>query len=195
RIFDPFFTTREIGQGTGLGLSICHGIVSEHGGRIWVQSDAGGGSAFHVLIPIVAGDATPIEAAAARRESAGPRTRVLVVDDEPSIRALLKAILEQKGHQVDVVADGRAAIERVSAHRYGVILLDVRMPDMSGLEVFQRIKGIFASIASRVVFLTGDVMADDTRAFLEQTGAPALAKPFQAEELMQALEGILKAAR
>jgi CheY-like chemotaxis protein len=76
-----------------------------------------------------------------------------------------------------------------------VILLDVRMPDMSGLEVFQRIKGIAASIASRVVFLTGDVMADDTRAFLEQTGAPALAKPFQAEELMQALEGILKAAR
>ena len=195
RIFDPFFTTREIGQGTGLGLSICHGIVSEHGGRIWVQSDAGGGSAFHVLIPIVAGDATPIEAAAARQEPAGPCTRVLVVDDEPSIRALLKTILEQRGHRVDAVADGRAAIERVSAHRYGVILLDVRMPDMSGLEVFQRIKEIAGSIASRVVFLTGDVMADDTRALLEQTGAPALAKPFQAEELMQALEGILKAAR
>jgi len=195
RIFDPFFTTREIGQGTGLGLSICHGIVSEHEGRIWVQGAAGGGSEFHVLIPIVAGDAMPIEAAAARQEPAGPRTRVLVVDDEPSIRALLKAILEQRGHRVDAVADGRAAIERVSAHRYGVILLDVRMPDMSGLEVFQRIKGIAASIASRVVFLTGDVMADDTRALLEQTGAPALAKPFQSHELLQAIEGILKVTR
>jgi signal transduction histidine kinase/ActR/RegA family two-component response regulator len=195
RIFDPFFTTREIGQGTGLGLSICHGIVSEHGGRIWVQSDAGGGSAFHVLIPIVTDNSPPIEAAAARQEPAGPRTRVLVVDDEPSIRALLKAILEKKGHQVDVVADGRAAIERVSANRYGVILLDVRMPDMSGLEVFQRIKAIAGSIASRVVFLTGDVMADDTRALLEQTGAPTFAKPFQPQELLQAIEGILKATR
>lgn len=195
RIFDPFFTTREIGQGTGLGLSICHGIVSEHGGRIWVRSDGAQGSEFHLLIPIVTDVSPPSEAAAAQQEPAGPRTRVLVVDDEPSIRALLKAILEQRGHQVDLVADGRAAIERVSAHRYGVILLDVRMPDMSGLEVFQRIKEIAGSIASRVVFLTGDVMADETRALLEQTGAPALAKPFQSQELLQAIEKVLKPSR
>jgi signal transduction histidine kinase/ActR/RegA family two-component response regulator len=195
RIFDPFFTTRDIGQGTGLGLSICHGIVSEHGGRIWVRSDGAQGSEFNVLIPIVADDSPPIEAAAARQEPAGPRTRVLVVDDEPSIRALLKAVLEQKGHEVDAVADGRSAIERVSAHRYGAILLDVRMPDMSGLEVFQRIKEIAGSIASRVVFLTGDLMADETRALLEQTGAPALAKPFQSQDLLQAIEGVLKASR
>ncbi len=195
RIFDPFFTTREIGQGTGLGLSICHGIVSEHGGRIWVRSDGATGSEFHVLIPVVTGDSPHSEAAAAGQEPEAPRTRVLVVDDEQSIRALLKAVLEQKGHEVDVVADGRSAIERVSANRYGVILLDVRMPDMSGLEVFQRIKEIAASIASRVVFLTGDLMADETRALLEQTGAPALAKPFQSQELLQAIEGVVKAAR
>jgi CheY-like chemotaxis protein len=83
----------------------------------------------------------------------------------------------------------------VSAHRYGAILLDVRMPDMSGLEVFQRIKEIAGSIASRVVFLTGDLMADETRALLEQTGAPALAKPFQSQDLLQAIEGVLKASR
>jgi CheY-like chemotaxis protein len=69
------------------------------------------------------------------------------------------------------------------------------MPDMSGLEVFQRIKEIAASIASRVVFLTGDVMADETRALLEQTGAPALAKPFQSQELLQAIEKVLKPTR
>ena len=195
RIFDPFFTTREIGQGTGLGLSICHGIVSEHGGRIWVVSDGAQGSEFHLLIPIVASDSPPVEPAAVRQEPARTRTRMLVVDDEPSIRELLKAILEPMGHRVDAASDGRSAIERVSANRYAVILLDVRMPDMSGLEVFERLKDIAGSIASRVVFMTGDMMAEETRALLEQTGAPALAKPFEVKDLMVALEKVLKPPR
>jgi CheY-like chemotaxis protein len=118
--------------------------------------------------------------------------RILIVDDEPSIRALLTVLLQKQGHEVDAVADGRAAVEKVAARRYGVILLDVRMPDMSGLEVFLRIKGIAESIASRVVFLTGDVMADETRSVLEKTGAPAIAKPFQSQELLLMIEKVLK---
>jgi CheY-like chemotaxis protein len=192
RIFDPFFTTREVGQGTGLGLSICHGIVSEHGGRIWVQSEPGRGCAFHVLIPIVSGDGAAAGGIEVREQTAGLRTRILIVDDEPSIRALLTVLLQKQGHEVDAVADGRAAVEKVAARRYGVILLDVRMPDMSGLEVFLRIKGIAESIASRVVFLTGDVMADETRSVLEKTGAPAIAKPFQSQELLLMIEKVLK---
>ena len=192
RIFDPFFTTREVGQGTGLGLSICHGIVSEHGGRIWVQSEPGQGAAFHVNIPITTAGASPVHAAAARPETAGLRTRVLVVDDEPSIRALLTVLLQKQGHEVDAVADGETAIKSVASRRYGVILLDVRMPDMSGLEVFVRIKEIAESIASRVIFITGDVMADETRSLLAKTGAPAIAKPFQSQELVAAIERILK---
>jgi len=195
RIFDPFFTTREIGQGTGLGLSICHGIVSEHGGRIWVRSDGAKGSEFHLLLPIVADDSPLVVEAAVRQELELPHTRVLVVDDESTIRSLLKAMLEPMGHEVDAVADGRSAIEYVLANRYGVILLDVRMPDMGGLEVFRRIRKIAGSIASRVVFMTGDMLADETRAMLEQTGAPAIAKPFEPQELLQAIEKVLKAAR
>ncbi len=192
RIFDPFFTTREVGQGTGLGLSICHGIVSEHGGRIWVQSEPGQGAAFHVRIPIVAAGQAAPAAEAARPGSSGPRTRVLVVDDEPSIRALLTVLLQKQGHEVDAVSEGEAAVKSVASRRYGVILLDVRMPDMSGLEVFLRIKEIAESIASRVIFITGDVMADETRGLLAKTGAPAIAKPFQADELLAAIEKILK---
>jgi signal transduction histidine kinase/ActR/RegA family two-component response regulator len=195
RIFDPFFTTRVQGQGTGLGLSICHGIVSEHGGRIWVTSDGAHGSEFHLLIPIVVDESPPGETPAPRKEPPGPRTRVLVVDDEPSIRDLLKAILQPIGHEVDDVADGRSAIEHVKANRYGVILLDVRMPDMGGVEVFQRLKEFAGSIATRVIFMTGDMMADETRAVLEQTGAPALAKPFEPADLLQAIEKVLKATR
>jgi DNA-binding response OmpR family regulator len=148
-----------------------------------------------VLIPIVAGGALSGEASETRQEPAVLPTRVLVVDDEASIRALLTTLLQSKGHQVDAVPDGRTAIQCVSENRYGVILLDVRMPDMSGLEVFTRIREIAASIASRVVFLTGDVMAEDTRGLLERTGALAIAKPFQFQELLRVIEGILKAAR
>ena len=191
RIFDPFFTTREVGQGTGLGLSICHGIVSEHGGRVWVQSEPGAGCQFHVLIPVVSGDGSA-QASEPREATAGLRTRILVVDDEPSIRALLTVLLRKHGHEVDAVGDGRAAVEKVTTRRYGVILLDVRMPDMSGLEVFLRLKGIAESITSRVVFMTGDVMADETGALLEKTGAPAIAKPFESQELLLAIEKIVK---
>jgi signal transduction histidine kinase/ActR/RegA family two-component response regulator len=195
RIFDPFFTTREVGQGTGLGLSICHGIVTEHGGRIWVKSDGVRGSEFHIQVPIVAEGIAPAAALAPEQAPPAPHTRVLVVDDEPSIRDLLKALLEPLGHEVDGVADGRTAVERVREFRYGVILLDVRMPAMSGLEVFQRMKEVAGSIASRVVFMTGDMMADETRAVLEQTGAPALAKPFESQELLQVFERVLRTAR
>jgi signal transduction histidine kinase/CheY-like chemotaxis protein len=192
RVFDPFFTTREIGKGTGLGLSICHGIVSEHGGRIWVQSEPGQGAAFHVRIPIVASAPATAETEVARPESAGVRTRVLVVDDEPSIRALLTVLLQKQGHEVDAVADGETAVKSVASRRYGVILLDVRMPDMSGLEVFLRIKEIAESIATRVIFITGDVMAEETRGLLARTGAPAIAKPFQADELLALIEKVLR---
>jgi signal transduction histidine kinase/ActR/RegA family two-component response regulator len=192
RIFDPFFTTREVGQGTGLGLSICHGIVSEHGGRIWVQSEPGQGAAFHLRIPVVAAARAAPAPEAARPEGVEIRTRVLVVDDEPSIRALLTVLLQKQGHEVDTVADGESAVRSVASRRYGIILLDVRMPDMSGLEVFLRIKEIAGSIASRVIFITGDVMADETRGLLAKTGAPAIAKPFQADELLAAIEKILK---
>jgi DNA-binding response OmpR family regulator len=114
------------------------------------------------------------------------------VDDEPAVRTLLKAILERAGHQVDAVSDGRTAIDHILTHRYGLIILDVRMPDMSGIEVYERIRGIAESIAARVVFLTGDVMAEETRVLLERTGAPAIAKPFQTQEMLQTLERLLK---
>jgi signal transduction histidine kinase/ActR/RegA family two-component response regulator len=187
RIFDPFFTTREEGQGTGLGLSICHGIINEHGGRIWVNSEPGQGATFFVELPIVSETAKKMEPGLESKEAARRKTRILVVDDEPSVCKLLQRLLEQAGHQVDAAPDGRTALECIARQRYGLILLDVRMPDMTGMEVYEKAREIAASVAERIIFLTGDVMAPELQSLLERTGAPFLAKPFQSQELLQTL--------
>jgi CheY-like chemotaxis protein len=190
RIFDPFFTTREVGQGTGLGLSICHGIVCEHNGRIWVRSALGEGAEFHVELPILKAEAQSIELEKPRYQA--PHTRVLVVDDEAAIRELLKTILENEGHQVDTAPDGRTGLEYISSQRYGLILLDVRMPEMSGIEVFERAKEIAESIAARIVFITGDIMANETEAMVERTGLPCISKPFVLKDILNALSVVIK---
>ena len=190
RIFDPFFTTREVGQGTGLGLSICHGIVCEHNGRLWVRSAPGEGAEFHVELPILEGVAQSIEQEKPRYQA--PHTRVLVVDDEAAIRELLKTILENEGHQVDTAPNGRMGLEYISSHCYGLILLDVRMPDMNGIEVYERAKEIAGSIAARIVFMTGDIMATETKAIVERTGLPFISKPFELKEILNTLNVVLK---
>jgi CheY-like chemotaxis protein len=187
RIFDPFFTTREEGQGTGLGLSICHGIVNEHGGRIWVQSECGKGAAFFVEVPVISEPKRKTESASAKQDSTGRKTRILVVDDEPSVLKLLQRLLEEAGHRVDAAPDGRSALECIARERYGLILLDVRMPEMSGMEVYEKAKEIADSVAQRIIFLTGDIMAPELQSLLERTGLPFLNKPFQTQELLQTI--------
>jgi signal transduction histidine kinase/ActR/RegA family two-component response regulator len=192
RIFDPFFTTRGAGEGTGLGLSICHGIVSEHRGRIWVRSQPGSGAEFLIELPVVAGQPQKVAPTVAMGEPAAPRTRVLVVDDEPAVRRLLSKILAGAGHEIDAVPDGRTALEHLSSQRYGLVLLDVRMPGMSGIEVYEQAKRVAESIASRTIFLTGDVMAAETREFLDRMGASAITKPFKAREVLETIGAFLR---
>jgi PAS domain S-box-containing protein len=184
RIFDPFFTTREVGKGTGLGLSICHGIVTEHGGRIYAQSKPGKGATFIVELPIV----TKPEQLKLAEPTAGEseevdRANILVVDDEPAILRFLSRVLTKEGYQVETVDNGDDALESLESKRYSLILLDIKLPGVSGIEIYKRIQKMSQSLARRVVFVTGDVMGTDTKDFLSRTKAPYIVKPFDTAQL------------
>ena len=135
QIFEPYFTTKEIGEGTGLGLSTVHGIVKTYGGAIAVESEPGVGSTFHVYFPRLKKEAAPVQEM--EDMVPGGHERVLLVDDESSIRTLAKRILEQKGYKVKVVSDGVEALElfRAGPDEFDLVLTDMGMPKMNGLQL------------------------------------------------------------
>jgi signal transduction histidine kinase/ActR/RegA family two-component response regulator len=138
RLFEPFYTTKAPGKGTGLGLSTVYGIVKQSGGDIWVDSREGQGAKFTILLPQVDDAAEP--AAAPREGSAAARAgteTVLVVEDEPSVRRLLKHILAKQGYRVLEAADGVEAVEVYRGHYAPIHLLltDMVMPRMNGREL------------------------------------------------------------
>jgi len=192
RIFDPFFTTREVGQGTGLGLSICHEIIAEHSGTIHAQSEPGKGATFIVQLPIITEQKEPELAEPAIEQ---PRrvavAKILVVDDEPVVLSLMSQVLTDQGHKVDTVDNASDALERIRSERYSLILLDIKLPGMSGIELYEHIQQIARSLARRVVFITGDVLGVDTIEFLSRTKVPCIVKPFDAEQLKKEINHIL----
>jgi PAS domain S-box-containing protein len=187
RVFNPFFTTKPVGQGTGLGLSISDGIVRQHGGRIVVRSTPGAGAEFVVELPLTAAGEEAPRAASATPPAPGTVRSVLIVDDEPSIRGALSGFLDSLGHAPDAVGTGGEALERMRARRYDAVLLDLRMPDMSGAAVYEAMKAADPGQAARVVFVTGDVQSDAARAFIRATGRPCLSKPFLLDDVAQVL--------
>jgi CheY-like chemotaxis protein len=196
KIFDPFFTTREVGKGTGLGLSICHGIITEHGGRIWAESQLGKGATFIVELPVVAEKRRSIKRSKiTRRPKVATKAKILVVDDEPVVRQLLTEILAREGHEVETTADGKDALNRIKGNGYSLILVDMKLPGMSGGELYERIQGIAESLAERVVFITGDVIAADTEAFLTRTKVPCITKPFHVHKLKVEIRRLLATPR
>jgi two-component system NtrC family sensor kinase len=187
RIFNPFYTTKPVGHGTGLGLSISLGIISEHGGRIWAENVASGGTRFCIDLPRVAGHdgapAMPTEPL----PIAAASLNVLIADDEAPIRHALTRYLERKGHAVVAVASGSEAIAAASNALFDAVLLDMRMPDISGKQVFERWLEDQPELARRVVFLTGDIVSADLQQFLAGTARPFVAKPFDLDAVLQLL--------
>ena len=187
RIFDPFFTTKD--SGTGLGLTIAYGIVEDHGGRITVDSAMGRGATFTLEMPVVPGPAQgPEEEEVKGRATAVAGQRILVVDDEESIQALLRDVLSQAGHDVDSAGNGLEALERLEAGHYDLVITDIKMPEMSGQEFYRRVREKDRDLARSMVFITGDTINTVTRQFLQRVQNPCLAKPFKLREVREVVE-------
>ena len=192
KIFDPFFTTREVGEGTGLGLSVSYGIVTQHGGKIYAQSRFGKGATFFVELPIVSKEEQlEITQPATGVSKKLSRARILVVDDKPPVQDFLNEILSEEGHEVEIVDNGDDALDRLGSENYDVILLDVKLPDMSGIEIYKYIQKSVKSLARRVIFVTGDVISKDTIVFIKSAEVPYITKPFDAEQLKKGINHIL----
>jgi CheY-like chemotaxis protein/two-component sensor histidine kinase len=190
RVFEPFFTTKGEGDGTGLGLAICQRIVENHGGRISVESRPGAGARFRIELPVdqaMAGDAPP------RGHTAPGAQAVLVVEDEPLVADMVEDILAIEGHQVDRATTGREALARVGARAYALVICDMRMPDLDGPAFYEALRQRDPALARRVVFVTGDTASPDARHFLEESGAPYLAKPFAVADFKSAVRRVLGA--
>jgi two-component system NtrC family sensor kinase len=188
QIFNPFYTTKPTGKGTGLGLSISLGIVSEHGGRIWAEN-VSGGARFTVELPrIECENRVPLTLVPSAPPPHPESLRILVADDEEALRVALERFLSAEGHSVVVVGSGSEAIWRGEGdEEFDVVLLDLRMPDVSGQQVFERWRRDRRELSDRVVFITGDIVSSDLQTFLHGTGRPYIAKPFEFSAIVDVL--------
>jgi two-component system, cell cycle sensor histidine kinase and response regulator CckA len=194
RVFDPFFTTKEHGKGTGLGLSIVHGIVSQLGGHIDVESTVGKGTAFTIRLPAVEGE---LDSAARQPDSEPSAMRgtetILVAEDDDLVREGVRRMLASRGYKVLTAANAGEALLQLENETGPVHLLltDVVMPHLSGPELARRLLGLRPKL--RVLFMTG--YTDDTyvRHGLSDGSIRVLRKPLEAEQVWRTVRQVLDA--
>jgi PAS domain S-box-containing protein len=190
KIFDPFFTTKTASEGTGLGLWICSGILAGLGGDISVESEIGRGSSFRVTLPPVAIEAPTALAVRAVAEAEAPGGRLLIVDDEPMILGALRRSFSSD-YKVTCVGDGRRALERIrGGDRYDVILCDLMMPELTGMDLYAELERLVPEQAERVVFVTGGAFTPRAREFLERVPNARVEKPIDFQNLKLLLRNL-----
>jgi PAS domain S-box-containing protein len=196
RIFEPFFTTKRVGVGSGLGLTVCKNIVTEFGGDIQVESDVGLGARFVVRLPVA--DVRESIRGTSSSESmrvAAAHGRILVVDDENSIRAALKRLL---GNAHDVVTaasgeEGQAILEKDES--FDLVLCDVMMQGMSGMDLHKWLVKRNRALARQMVFITGGAFTPKASEYLSRVGNLKLEKPFDLTNLKRLVSELVLAAK
>ena len=201
RIWDPFFTTKEEGVGTGLGLSVVHSIVTEHGGVVDVHSELGRGTEFTVRLPLIDAPAAETDAMPVTEEAAVPNGAehtpigraldILVVDDEVAIISFLTRFLTSRGHAVVGASDGLHAIRIAEQFTFDVVVCDLHMPEMDGVELIRRMRTLPSCSGTRYVLSSGDGSESPIMGRAEALGVDGLlAKPYTIDQLVSVVEGI-----
>ena len=190
RIFEPFFTTKPVGKGTGLGLSVVHGILQAHEGVITVESEVGRGTTFALYFPGQTKDATVAEDGA-RKAPSGHGQKILLLDDEPSLTAVMQTLLTRLNYQVTTSnsASHALALCRENPARFDLVITDLTMPEVNGLEVARQIRGIRPDMP---IILTSGFSVELSGENLMAAGvSELLKKPIGMNQLAQAIQKVL----
>jgi signal transduction histidine kinase/ActR/RegA family two-component response regulator len=180
RIFDPFFTTKGV-TNSGLGMSVSYGIIKRHGGEILIESELGKGTTFIIHLPTGYGEEeTAVKEVTPIKESR--QARILVIDDEDSVRDILSRMLKTKGHQVVVASNGEEGIEQFRSQPFDLVFTDLGMPKISGWEVGKTIKGINPKIP--IAMITGWGMELDREKMSESGIDLIISKPFNFDQVI-----------
>lgn len=182
RIFDPFFTTKPVGSGTGLGLSICQGIVQSLGGRLELMPSELG-ACFRVTLPVAPPSRPPRAVRGGTEKLEG--LRCLIIDDDEKVAKVLQRLLCKC--DCKVALGGMKGLECLSEGDYDLVVCDLMMPDLSGIEVYQRALGQ----RERFLFVTGGAFTTEVENFLKEVAAPVLTKPFDQEKLVAAYRSLV----
>lgn len=194
RIFDPFFSTKSEGKGTGLGLSTAYGIVTNHYGEIKVVSAPGMGTEMIVILPVSTPVTLPEKPAAhSAKECAMPKAcrghRILVVDDEQHIRDILSETLREAGYAVEAASNGEEGVLKLRSGSFDLVLLDIRMPIHSGLDVLKLLRR--SGDSPPVMIITGLASSEEMEEALRLGAAKCIRKPFHLKTLLSDITGIL----
>jgi PAS domain S-box-containing protein len=190
RIFDPFFTTKAHGLGTGLGLSISHQIVRSMGGEITVDSKSGQGSTFCVRLPVAAVQRVP--SAVAVEPVRALTARILLIDDEAAVGRSLRMLLAPDNDVIAVTSAEDALARLGGGERFDAIVCDLMMPEISGIELYDKLAEVAPDCTTRIIFMTGGAFTQQARDFLTKLDRPHLEKPFTEAQLRHAIESVAR---
>ena len=191
RVFDPFFTTKPVGAGTGIGLAVSRGIVEAHGGSLTLAAPDRGAT-FLLRLPLQhANGASPDNGASPSATPVHTGHTALIIDDEVDVGLILSEMLTALGMRCDVVTSGEAAIERLEARGYDVIICDMRLPGTDGPALYGWMTEHRPHLCTRTAFVTGDTLGQTSERFLAQTQRPLLEKPFLPSDVVHLIDQLL----
>jgi len=201
KLFEPFFTTKIEGSGTGLGLSLSRSLAREHGGDLVLEPAATGlGATFLLTLPLrqpatqapgLGHPSLKVPMAGPETTTATPRARVLVVDDEVEMCALMQAMLESGGYETASAHTVGQAMALLGAGDVSAIISDLRMPDQDGASFWRQVQSKYPPLVARMLFVTGDALSAQASDFLRHSGCRSLEKPFTRRQLLARVEQML----